>query len=257
MHYVISIFFGLAVGSFANVCIYRLPLEKSIWRPPSYCPSCLASLRWRDNVPLFSYLWLNGRCYGCRQRISLQYPLVEMTMMALFLISAWRFRGHFGQMVIMDVLSFYLLTISIIDYQHKIIPDELSLSLLIIGLGCAYWNPYLQCHRRVPHVESLLASLTGGGGMMLLAWSGEKIFKKEALGGGDIKLISALGAFLGWDGVVGPLLLGSLLGGFVGGLLLLFKKIKKKETIPFGPFLSVGAYVSGLYPSWWVSLIFP
>jgi leader peptidase (prepilin peptidase)/N-methyltransferase len=182
---------------------------------------------------------------------------VEFAMAVLFLISAYRFQASWTRMVLADILSTYLLIISIIDWRHLIIPDELSLSLAAVGLGVSWINPFLLHQGLSGFLESLLAGLSGGLGMIALAWVGEKLFRKEALGGGDIKLVAAFGAFLGWGGILGSLLWGSLLGGITGiGLILLHKK-KRNETIPFGPFLSLGAYAACQLPPGWLRFIFP
>ena len=251
MRYLISALFGLVFGSFANVCIARLPKDESVCTPPSHCPRCGHKLRKIDNIPLISFLVLRGRCFNCRTAISWQYPLVEASMAALFLFHAWHFPGLPKQIIVADVLSFYLLTLSVIDYQHRIIPDELSLSLLAAGILFSFINPYLPVG--LPWIKFLydLAFALGGGlTMLLLAYAGEKTFKKEALGGGDIKLIAASAAVLGWAGIVGPLLFGSFSGGAVALVLLLMKKKKLGETLPFGPFLSLGIYFSCLFPEW-------
>jgi leader peptidase (prepilin peptidase) / N-methyltransferase len=257
MFYFISFLFGLLFGSFANVCIGRLPLEESIITPRSHCPRCGTPLRVRDNIPLLSFLLLKARCFSCGKPISWQYPLIELTMGLLFVFSAVWFHPYIDRILIFDLLAFYLLTISIIDYHHKIIPDELSLSLLVIGLLISFKNPYLGRFGLAPWLESLAAAFLGGGLMLFFAWAGEKIFKKEALGGGDIKLIAAFGALLGWNGLVGALSLGSFLGGVIGGALLLMKRKQRGDTIPYGPFLCLGAFISALYPDWWTPFLSP
>ena len=178
-------------------------------------------------------------------------------MAVLFLTNAWILKGDVYRLAITDILSFYLLTLSVIDYDHKIIPDQLSLSLWGLAIVFSFWNPFLGHYGLRPSLESLAAGFSGAVGMILMAWIGEKIFRKEALGGGDIKLMGALGAMLGWNGLVTSLALGSLLGGFVGILLLLLKLKKRGDALPFGPFLSLGAYAGCFFPAWWVRFIFP
>ncbi len=178
-------------------------------------------------------------------------------MGALFLFHAWMFSHSLGRMLVANLLGFYLITLSLIDYRYKIIPDELSLSLLAIGLACSWANPYLAGPAWIRFLQSLSAGIGGGVVMFFLAWAGEKIFRKEALGGGDIKLIAATGSVLGWQGIVGPLLAGSLAGGFVAVILLILRKKKLGETLPFGPFLSWGAYLTCLFPHLWPSLLSP
>ncbi len=178
-------------------------------------------------------------------------------MALLFVFSAWYYAFNNLHILIFDLLIFYLLTISIIDYRHKIIPDELSLSLIAIGLLISYWNPFLSETWMPKPIEALVSGLAGGGSMLFLAWIGEKLFKKEALGGGDIKLMAGFGSLLGWQGVLGTLTLGSFLGGLVGGGLLILKRKRPGDAIPYGPFLCLGAFVSTLWPEWWHFFLFP
>ena len=255
---VLSALFGFMLGSFANVCIVRLPNDASLIRPRSHCPHCRTPIRNIDNIPVISFLMLRGKCRSCGARISWQYPLVELAMGTLFLINglAWRRDGF--RLFIVDVMTFYLLTLSIIDYYHRIIPDELSLSMIGMGLVCSYWNPYISAQAGFSNLlQSFLAALAGGGAMLFLAWIGAKVFKKEALGGGDIKLVAGFGAMLGWMGLLTSVFLGSLFGAAVGILLLMLKKKKRGETLPFGPFLSLGAYAACFLPPEWIRVIFP
>lgn len=201
---ILAILFGLLIGSFANVCILRLPKDLSLWRPGSHCPGCQRPLRWFENIPVFSFVWLKAKCRTCKVPISWQYPLIELAMAALFAVCQWHYRGDVLKIFLGWTLSFYLLTISIIDIRHKIIPDELSLSLLAFGICFGYFNPMMPVSGWHGFAQSLLAAVGGGLFMMAVAWIGEKIFKKEALGGGDVKLIAAFGAVLGWHGLTLP-----------------------------------------------------
>jgi len=254
--YLVSCLTGLALGSFANVCILRLPSSESLWFPRSRCPNCQSPIGALDNIPVVSYLILGGHCRSCGHPISRQYPIVELSMMLLFLINAIYFRYNLSTMIVTDIFGFYLLTISIIDYQHRIIPDELSLSLLLFGVGFSFLNPSLGNPGWHALLQSLLSAFGGGLIMLSLAWTGEKIFRKEALGGGDIKLIAAVGAIAGWPGVLGSLFIGSLVGALFALALLLMKKKKRGDTLPFGPFLSLGAYIVCFLPKGWMPFIF-
>jgi leader peptidase (prepilin peptidase)/N-methyltransferase len=177
-------------------------------------------------------------------------------MAALFVFHAWYFAdGH--RMILADILGFYLICISLIDYRHRIIPDELSLSMAGVGLCCSFFNPYIPGVAWMKFVKSLSAGFGGGVVMYFLAYAGEKAFKKEALGGGDVKLIAASGTILGGIGIIGPLFIGSIVGGLTAIILLLRKKKRFGETLPFGPFLSLGIYFTCLFPDWWMSLILP
>lgn len=230
-------------------------MGQSIRFPRSHCPRCQHSLRLIDNIPIFSFLFLRGHCHFCRAPITWQYPLVEMSMTLLFILNARLFASTL-QCVVMDLFTFYLLIVSVIDFDHGIIPDELSLSLAVLGLIEAWFNPFLGGGIRGLG-QSLAGGFAGGAGMLVLAWLGEKIFKREALGGGDIKLMVGIGTVLGWVGPMGSLLIGSLLGGIAGLILILIRKKKREETLPFGPFLSLGAFLTCVLPPEWLRMIFP
>ncbi len=230
-------------------------MEKSIIRPRSFCPGCRSPIRALHNIPLLSYVFLKGRCAHCRTPISWHYPLVEFLMAALFVFHAWRFQHSLPLTIAADFIAFHLFCISVIDFQHFIIPDELSLSLVVCGIAGSFWNPYLTGSPMFRFYESLLSCAAGGLALMLVAWIGEKAFKKEAMGGGDIKLIAGTGAVLGWQGVSGPLLLGSLSGGLFALVLLLSRKKRLGEALPFGPFLSFGCYMTCIFPAFWRSFL--
>jgi leader peptidase (prepilin peptidase) / N-methyltransferase len=257
MDYLLSLIVGLCVGSFANVCISRMPEDRSIRFPASHCPRCKKPILKRHNLPLIGFLILKGRCHYCHKPISWQYPAVEAVMGLLFVFAQFMFQGSLAHILFADIFCFYLLTISVIDYHHKIIPDELSLSLFALGLISSYWNPFIPSVGWYRCLQSVLAGLLGGLFMLFLAWAGEKIFKKEALGGGDVKLMAGFGAFLGWGGLVGALMLGSLTGALIGGVLLLLKRKEAGDAIPYGPFLCFGAIFTVFWPFWWYRLIFP
>ncbi|MGB8657411.1 MAG: prepilin peptidase [Candidatus Zixiibacteriota bacterium] len=229
---------GLALGSFLNVCIYRIPQKKSLLFPNSFCPKCGTGIRFRDNIPLLSYLLLGGRCRKCKQKISLQYPLVEFTTSAL-LVSAYLRFGLSWDFAAKSILILVLMAAFFIDLKHRIIPDVLTLPGVIVGFLLSFLVKF-------PSVPgSLLGILVGGGMFYLAAVLGELIFKKESMGGGDIKLAMMLGAFLGWRNILLVLLLSAFLGSLVGVIALLFSgEVKRTRTIPFGPFLALGAVIA-------------
>jgi len=235
--YLAAFVFGTVVGSFLNVCIARIPAGKSVVYPPSICPQCGARIRPWDNVPLLSFLWLRGRCRDCGTGISWRYPLVEALTGALFATNLWMF-GLTPWAAVASAFAAALVVISFIDLDHQIIPDVISLPGIVAGLVLAVpgWGPSL--------VDRILGMLLGGGLLWAVAVFYEWARNREGMGGGDIKLLAMIGAFLGWRGVLVTLLVGSLLGASVGGLRIALRRAEAGVPIPFGPFLAVGAIVA-------------
>ncbi|MDD2852809.1 MAG: prepilin peptidase [Desulfuromonadaceae bacterium] len=232
--------FGLVVGSFLNVCIYRLPKDESVVFPPSHCPHCSYAIRWYDNIPLLSYLFLRGRCRGCGTLISLQYPLVELLNGALALLLFLRF-GPTRAFAALFLLCSALLVITFIDIEHQIIPDEISLPGIVVGFVLSF---FLRGHS---WLNSLLGILLGGGVLLLVAWLYHRLTGKDGMGGGDIKLLAMLGAFLGWKAVPFIIFASSLLGSVIGVSIMLLQKKDSKLAIPFGPYLAFGAVLYIFY----------
>jgi len=237
---IISFIFGALVGSFLNVCIFRLPKEESIIWPGSHCPHCKKPIRFYDNIPLVSYFLLRGRCRYCKGSISLQYPLVEgiTALSSLFLII------KFGPS--MSYLFYFafvaaLIVITVIDLYHQIIPDVISLPGIGMGLLASLLIP------QITFFNSLIGILLGGGSLFIVATFYQWLFKREGMGGGDIKLLAMIGAFLGWKAVLLTILLSSLIGSVTGILMMVVKGKDFKYAIPFGPFLSLGAVISLFY----------
>ena len=232
--------FGMVVGSFLNVCICRMPKNESIVSPPSHCPGCSYQIRWYDNIPLLSYLLLKGKCRGCGAHISLQYPLVELLngIIALFLFL------RFGPTLAFAALFLFcsaLVVITFIDIEHQIIPDEISLPGIAVGFVLSF---FLKGHT---WLNSLLGILLGGGSLLLVAYAYQRLTGKEGMGGGDIKLLAMMGAFLGWKAVPFIILASSLAGSLVGISLMLIQKKDSKLAIPFGPYLAFGAVLYVFY----------
>ena len=227
--------FGMCIGSFLNVCIYRLPSSTSIINPSrSFCPQCNSAIQFYDNIPVLSYLWLKGRCRNCKAPISTRYPLVEL--MTGILAIAILFKFHLTlEGVIYFVFTSSLLVITFIDIDHKIIPDIISLPGIPIGLAASFVLPAMTFK------SSLLGLLAGGGSLLLVAWTYSLITRKEGMGGGDIKLLGMIGTFIGWKGVIFTIFAASLTGTLVGMIVMLLKGKNLKFAIPFGPFLSIGA----------------
>lgn len=239
--YAVFVFmFGMVVGSFLNVCICRMPKNESIVSPPSHCPFCSYQISWYDNVPLFSYLFLKGKCRGCGAHISLQYPLVELLNGVLALLLFLRF-GATPAGAVLFLFCSALVVITFIDIEHQIIPDEISLPGIVIGFVLSF---FLQGHS---WLNSLFGILLGGGSLLLVACSYQWLTGKEGMGGGDIKLLAMMGAFLGWKAVPFIIFTGSLVGSIVGISIMLLQKKDSKLAIPFGPYLAFGAILYIFY----------
>jgi leader peptidase (prepilin peptidase)/N-methyltransferase len=234
--YVTLFILGLVLGSFYNVCIYRLPREESIAWPGSRCPHCRHPLSLLDNLPLVSFLLLKGSCRYCQTPISYQYPLVEGVTGVATVLIGWKFGLSWGFIQALFLFS-ALLIVSFIDLSHQIIPDWITFPGIGMGLIFSWLvgSPGLW--------SSLIGVLTGGGLLWLLAVGYQLLAKKEGMGGGDIKLLAMIGAFLGWPGVFVTLLLGSFLGTLAGIVLILIWKKDRTYPVPFGPFLSLGAVI--------------
>ena len=232
----LTVIWGLFIGSFLNVCIYRLPRDLSIVRPRSRCPSCNQSIAWSDNIPLLSYLLLRGKCRHCGTHIPVRYPVTEA---AAGLIS-WLVFHRFGLNSAYLVYFAYaasLLAMSVIDLEHRIIPDEISLPGIGIGLVLAGLTPVM------PFLSSLFGVLLGGGSLLLVGMAYEAVRKQEGIGGGDIKLLAMIGAFTGWKGVLFTIFAGSLIASVVGITLMIARRTNGRIPIPFGPFLSGASFL--------------
>jgi leader peptidase (prepilin peptidase) / N-methyltransferase len=242
--------FGTAIGSFLNVCVHRLPRGESVVTPRSRCPGCGHAIGWQDNIPVLSYLLLRGKCRGCGTRISVRYPLVELACGALWLaaVLVW---GAEWQALVMAVFFTLLLGIALTDLSHYIIPDAFSIGGLVIGLALAFLPGGLTI------VQAAIGAVVGFGLLFLVAWVGEWIFRKPAMGGGDIKMMAMVGAFLGPIGVVLTIFLGALLGSLIFGPI----SLKTGKLVPFGIFLALGALVTAVWGEpmidWYVRSFFP
>jgi len=226
--------FGACIGSFLNVCIARIPEASSLIYPGSNCPACHHPIRFYDNIPILSYIWLRGRCRNCSQSISFRYLMVEAVtglMAALVIV-------YFGLTV--DALIYFILICALIiiiyiDLDHQIIPDSISLPGIPIGFAASFFLDTLT------YIDSLIGILLGGGLLFAIAWGYYLITRKEGMGGGDIKLLAMIGAFMGWQGVCFTIFMASITGTLAGILLMLLAQKNLKFALPFGPFLSIGA----------------
>jgi leader peptidase (prepilin peptidase)/N-methyltransferase len=247
-----SVLFGLAFGSFMNVCIYRIPMGKSVIRPRSICPNCGKGIRIYDNIPLVSYLLLLGKCRHCRRPIPWHYPAVEALAGTLSLLLFIKY-GLSYQYFFFFLFTGALVIIAFIDLHHKIIPDVLSLPGIIVGLtssfilGHVYW------------LDSIMGIIGGGGTLFLVAVSYARLTGKEGMGGGDIKLMAMIGAWMGWRPLPLILLISSLTGAVIGFTFLILASKGFRTRIPFGPFLSLGALLYLFFgpeiTAWYLSLL--
>lgn len=231
---------GALIGSFLNVCIVRWGAEpkQSVVHPPSRCPRCERPISWYDNVPVVSWLVLRGRCRGCRAPISPLYPLVELATGAIWAGVVWRF-GVSMEALRGAVFGTILLGIAMTDARAYIIPDEFSLGGLVIGLAFSFTRGFGGA------TDAVLGAAIGFGLLWLVGVGGTWLFKQEAMGGGDIKMMAMVGAFVGWSGVLLTIFLGALIGSLI---FVPLSVAGYKKLVPFGIFLSLGAataYLAG------------
>lgn len=235
VNYILIIVIGLVTGSFLNVCISRIPEEKSIIFPPSHCPKCNAKLKAYDLIPLLSYLMLGGHCRYCGEKISIRYFIVEALTAVLFLLFYIKagLSARFAALVIFSIL---LVLISFIDIEHLMIPDFLMLTGIGIGLAYSTYEGFL--------ISSLQGMSFAFILMFILGAAAKFALKKEALGDGDIKLLVMFGAFMGWERALLSLAFGSVAGAAISLLAVWLKRMKMDDYVPFAPFLALGAVVS-------------
>lgn len=225
--------FGLIIGSFLNVCIYRLPRHESLVLPASHCTACGRSLRWFENVPVASYLVLRGRCRTCGVRISPIYPLVELAACAVAII--WYL--EFGVSVLFVsrlVFAFALLVLFMIDLRQRILPNAITLPGILVGFAFSLVTP-------PGWRDSLLGAVAGGAGLFLLAEAYYRLRHEEGMGMGDVKMLAMIGAFLGWKLMLLTLMLSSVVGALVGVAMIAARKGDMKYALPFGTFLALAA----------------
>ncbi len=226
---------GAALGSFLNVVIYRLPRGLSVVHPPSHCPACARRVRPWENVPLVSFLFLRGRCRGCGTRIPWRYPVVEAAG-GLLTVLAFAHGGTAWAALLWMVFVLALLAVVFIDYDHRIIPDSITIPGTVLGLTWALLGP--------PSLgDALLGVLAGGGGLLAVAYGYQLATGREGLGMGDVKLMAMVGAFLGWQGALGTILCGSFVGSIVGVGLMLAGRGSRQTALPFGTFLAPAAWI--------------
>lgn len=231
---ILPFLFGAVVGSFLNVCIYRIPIGMSIISPPSSCPNCSSRVPFYYNVPILGYIVLGGKCSSCRAPFSARYPVVEV-MAGLFAVFTFmRFGPSYDALIYFAFIS-ALIVITFIDLDLQIIPDVISLPGIVLGFAASF------VLFDVTVLESAIGLLFGGGILFLIAFGYHLLTGHEGMGGGDIKLLAMIGAFLGWKGVILTLLLSSFAGALIGGVLMYAFGKGSKYAIPYGPFLALGA----------------
>ncbi len=234
---IIIFLFGLCIGSFLNVCIYRLPLSQSIARPArSVCPGCGGIIRFYDNIPIVSYLLLKRQCRYCSFRIPFRYPLVEFLSGLCALIILKQF-GLSIEFFVYFIFITALIVVTFIDLDHRIIPDVITLPGIPIFFGLSFLMPENNW------INSISGILAGGGSLLTVAWVYSLLTGKEGMGGGDIKLLAMAGALIGWKGVLFTIFISSAAGALVGIVLMLRTRKGMKLAVPFGPFISLGAIV--------------
>lgn len=255
MKYFLIVIFGLAIGSFLNVCIYRIPRKGSVASPRrSFCPHCNHTLSAFDNIPVISYIILRGKCRYCKGRISPRYFIVELLTAFLFAMMLYRSMRlyHDIKYIILELLIScifvgFLIAITFIDLEFTIIPNKLSYSGLILGLLFTITVTIVHKDYHIL-ISRIIGAFAGAGIILLIAIVGTAIFKKEAMGMGDVKLMAMIGLYLGWwPHILITLIFASLFGSIMGVTLIIASKKKMDSKIPFGPFLALAAVISMLY----------
>ncbi len=248
--YLYIAFLGAIIGSFLNVCIYRIPKEESIVKPSSRCPSCGTPIKFYDNIPILSYLFLRGKCRYCNAKLSIRYPLIEILNAVLYVIVFSRFgTGSPWVLAVYFVFVSTLIVIFFIDIDHQIIPNSITypgIPLSVILGATILPDPFLR-YELLGVKASLIGFLVGGGSFYLIAVIGKMILKKDAMGGGDIKMMAMIGGIMGWKGIILTTFVGSLFGSIVGVSLIMLKGREFGSKIPFGPYLAFGSLISLLW----------
>ena len=229
--------FGLIVGSYLNVVIYRLPRRLSTVMPRSRCPRCRAPIRAIDNIPVFSYLVLGGRCRRCGVEISWRYPAIE-ALTAICFVASLEWFGPNLEAVVAAGFCFVMIVLAMIDLEHFILPDVITLPGIVLGLALQFWIPWATWQ------EALVGAAIGAGVLLAVAWGWYWWKGIWGMGLGDVKMLAMIGAFLGWRGVVVTLFLSSLGGSLVGALLIVLGRMQLQSKLPFGVFLALAAILA-------------
>ena len=240
----IAAIIGLMIGSFLNVCIYRVPKGLSIIKPRSLCPKCSNSLKFYDNIPVLSFIILGGKCRNCKNPISLRYPIIELITAIITALMFFKWSSNPFWLAATLISSYIFIVIAIIDFETMMIADIFSYAIVFLGLSFSFFNPNFLGAPLYKLAQSAIGALVGAAMIWLLAFIGKKIYKKEEVGDGDIFLMAAIGAMLGVEGILTSLIIASVFGSVYGVALMVLKKAKRFDHIPFGPFLVLGAIIN-------------
>jgi leader peptidase (prepilin peptidase)/N-methyltransferase len=230
--------FGLVVGSFLNVCIHRLPLKLSLLHPPSRCGSCGAPVKWRDNVPVVSWLALRGRCRACGASISIVYPIVELITAVVFVLAYLQY-GLSPLLGVRLLFACAMIVLFMIDLEHHLLPNVVTLPGVVVGFAASFFLP-------PGWFDSAVGALVGGGVLFAIAEAYYRLRHEEGMGMGDVKMLAMIGAFLGWKLAIVTLVVASFAGSIIGVGVLAIKKESMKYALPFGTFLAVGAIIAAV-----------
>ena len=253
MDFIFVLVLGALWGSFANVCIYRLPLEKGVVSGRSFCPNCKKLITWKDNIPIISFLFLKGKCRYCNKKISSQYVLVE-TISILFFLIIYFFYGVSITTLLLIILSLSFLIIFFIDFKHYIIPNVLTFSMMFLGFIKSFipnLNPIFP-----NYINSLIGGIFGYGIIWSIIFFYKQVRKKEGMGLGDAKLLSAIGFWFGWFSIPFVIFLSSLIALLSVAPSLINKSKKFSSQIPFGPYIILGTLIYLIFESNIRSIIF-
>lgn len=238
-HAILATVLGVSVGSFLNVCIYRLPRRQSLVSPPSRCPACGQPLRWYHNIPVVSWITLRGRCAHCRAPIAIQYPVIEIVTALVWVLVVWM--TPVGWLLAARlILATALIVLFMIDLEHQLLPNVITLPGIAIGLAFSFVAP-------PGPVDALLGILVGGGILYGIAAAYYFVRREEGMGMGDVKMLAMVGAFLGWRAVLLTLVLASFAGAIIGMIMMALQKGDMRYALPFGTFLAVGTLIAMLF----------
>jgi leader peptidase (prepilin peptidase)/N-methyltransferase len=240
MEYLMAFILGAVIGSFLNVCIYRIPMEESVIYPSSHCPECGEKIKWYDNIPIISYLILRGKCRNCGKKISVQYPLIELLTGILTAGVIWKYGISFVSLYFL-ILTYVLVVVSTIDLKTMLVPEKFCYFAMVAGILLSPFIPVISLK------DSILGASFGAGIILFIIETYYIFTGKEGMGYGDASIMAIIGAFLGWEKVLLTIFFASLIGSVVGIALMVLKGKNAKFALPFGPFLSIGAYITILF----------